>query len=278
MNVSPVTMKTTFATAVVVIAGAVWPAAGAAEQQPQKSDQGKTPPAAQPAAPQKPAPPAADKPATPPASSSPSADKKPSSLDELLGIGEEKKDQGAADAAARDSNDQLKRELSAAEVADAFTQAVQKMSLSAELLDTRFDPGLGTQRVQEDIIAKLNMLIDQAKKNQCKGGSSSSSASPQQAKSESQPKNAGNKPQPAKPKPPGEQRSNKANDSQEGASPPLQQGDVNTVLEEGRTEWGSLPARMRDQLMQGKYKDRFSSLYNQLTAEYYKRLAEESAP
>lgn len=273
MNASPVTMKATFATAVVVLVATVWPAANAAEQKQQ--DQGKTPPAAQPAAAQ-----ASDKPATPPpAPSSPSADKKPSSLDELLGIGEDKNEKGAAEAAAKDSNEQLKRELSAAEVADAFTQAVEKMSLSAELLDTQFDPGLGTQRVQEDIIAKLTMLIDQAKKSQSKSGStSSSSSSPQQAKGDGQPKNPGNQQQSSKTKPPGEQRTNKASDSQEGASPPPQQGDVNTVLEEGRTEWGTLPARMRDQLMQGKYKDRFSALYNQLTAEYYKRLAEESAP
>ena len=73
------------------------------------------------------------------------------------------------------------------------------------------------------------------------------------------------------------QRNNQPSDSQEGDPPPMQQGDINTVLEESRAEWGSLPPRVRDQLLQGR-KEKFSSLYQQLTQEYYKRLAEEGSP
>ncbi|HRP63251.1 MAG TPA: VOC family protein, partial [Phycisphaerales bacterium] len=56
--------------------------------------------------------------------------------------------------------------------------------------------------------------------------------------------------------------------------PPMQEGDINTVFEESRSEWGSLPERVRDMLLQGR-RERFSSLYEQLTREYYRRLAED---
>jgi hypothetical protein len=40
--------------------------------------------------------------------------------------------------------------------------------------------------------------------------------------------------------------------------------------------WGNLPARVRDQLMQGRH-DQFSSLYESMTETYYRRLAEEAS-
>lgn len=200
---------------------------------------------------------------------------KPATLDDLLGI-EEAPDEEApsdpADAAEREVDEELQRRLNEAEIADSFTQAIEKMSISADLLDTQFDPGLGTQRVQEDILAKLAQLIDQAKKSQCKAGSSSSSSS---AKSSSAPKsNPGQKPgDPAS----AAQPNNRPGDSREGDPPPMQQGDVNTLIDETRTEWGNLPQRVRDMLLQGR-KDKFSSLYRRFTDEYYKRLAEDDAP
>jgi hypothetical protein len=225
------------------------------------------------AAPATPAPPAADK----PDAKAPPANQSGKSLDDLLGIDKDQQNKGAAEAAQRDSDEALKRELSEKEIADNFALAVEKMSLSAELLDTKFDPGLGTQRVQEDIISKLDQLIQQCRNKQCKGGgSSSSSSAPQQAKNN--PKNdPGNKPQAPKPNPPGNQRNPKPSDSREGAEPPLQEGDINTVIEESRTEWGNLPPRVRDAIQQAR-RGKFSSLYSQLTAEYYKRLAEENSP
>ena len=200
----------------------------------------------------------------------------PGSLDDLLGIDEESQEQ-AGEAAAREADEELKQKLNEAEIADGFSQAVQKMSLSADLLDVRFDPGLGTQRVQEDILAKLAHLIDQAKKSQSMSQSSSSSSSSSQSQSKSQQSKQNPGQQKSQPQNTGNERNNKPSDSQEGDPPPMQQGDINTVLEESRAEWGSLPPRVRDQLLQGR-KEKFSSLYQQLTQEYYKRLAEEGSP
>ena len=221
----------------------------------------------------------ASPPASQPAGNPPAAP--PSSLDELLGIDKEKKGgqpaDAGSDAAAQDNNEELKRKLNEAEVADAFEAAIQKMSLSAEMLDGRFDTGLGTQRVQEDIIAKLAQLIDQAKKQKSKSKSSSSSSRSSSSKqndpgSQNQAQKQGQQQQNQ-----GNQRNNKPADSREGEPPDLQQGDVNKVIDETRTEWGSLPPRVREMLLQGR-RDKKSRLYEQLTNEYYKRLAEENAP
>jgi hypothetical protein len=59
--------------------------------------------------------------------------------------------------------------------------------------------------------------------------------------------------------------------------PSPQDADPNSILEETRSEWGNLPQRVRDMLLQGR-KDSYSPLYKRLTEEYYKRLAEEGSP
>jgi hypothetical protein len=217
----------------------------------------------------------AQPPAEPPAADPPAAgadQTKPKSLDDLLGIDEAEQDAGASDAAGRDADDELQRELDEIDIADAFSLAIHKMSISADLLDNRFDPGLGTQRVQEDIIAKLSQLIEQAKKNQSRSSSSSSSSSGSNAQQPSNPQNSPGQQQnqPSS----SNQRNNRPSDSGQGDPPPLQQGDVNTMLEETGQEWGNLPQRYRDMFRQGRQETK-SNLYKRMTEEYYKRLAEE---
>lgn len=258
----------------MILSGAFgWSATAIAQGKPAQPQS----PAAAPAGSGETAPPAADK----PASGNPS-------LDDLLGIGGEPK-QGekakpeagakpqADDAAAKEHEKALKDELSDAQVADAFTQAVDKMAISARLLDTQFDAGVGTQRVQEDIIAKLNALLDAARKKPSNSKSSSSSSSSNPSPSSNPSSNPTAAKQNNKAMNPGDKRNDKPQDSQEGDPPPFQQGDTNVVLEETRAEWGSLPQRVRDMLLQGR-KDKFSAIYQQMTQEYYKRLAEEGTP
>ena len=48
------------------------------------------------------------------------------------------------------------------------------------------------------------------------------------------------------------------------------------MIDETYQEWGNLPARVRDVLTQGRNQP-FSRLYEQLTREYYRRLAEEGS-
>jgi len=219
----------------------------------------------------------------PPSSQPQPSQSPPSSLDDLLDLEKEKPQQppneeGAAtkadDVAAQESRRELEKQLSEAEVADAFEQAVEKMGVAAELLDVRFDPSLPTQRVQEDIIAKLNQLLDQAKKSKSQSSSSSSSSSRQQQQQQQDP---GKRQQQQNQSQANQRNQDPADNRSEMEPPESQQGDINTVLEETRSEWGNLPQRVRDMLVQGR-KEKFSTLYERLTNEYYKRLAEENSP
>lgn len=197
--------------------------------------------------------------------------KDPPSLDDLLGIKEEKNPQNSDDAAQRAINEELERQLNEEQIANALQLAIKGMGLSAEMLDEKFDPGLGTQRIQEDIIEKLQQLIDQAKKSDSSSSSSSSSGEQQQ----DQQQEPGKQSQQQK----GQQQGEQSEGSQshgESLPPGLKEGSLNPNLEELRSEWGNLPDRIRNMLLQGR-REKYSSLYDQLTAEYYRRLAESGS-
>ncbi len=210
--------------------------------------------------------------ATAPIQDAPEPDEKkkdtPPSLDDLLGLETDKSESDADEAARLESERELQRRLDEKEINDVFLVALERMATSAKRLGELFDTGLATQRVQEDILAKLDQLIDKARRMQSQA-SASSSSSPQRSQSQN----------------PG-QRSNQANnsqrrdgtpqDSQEGNPPPRQEGDIQTILQEAGVEWGTLPQRLREELQQGR-NDKFSSMYRRLTEEYYKRLAEEGS-
>ncbi len=193
------------------------------------------------------------------------------SLDELLGLEPAGRVRGTVDVADRERQEELRRQLAEAQLADAFAVALEKMAWSADLLEHRLDPGLGTQRVQEDILLKLDQLIEQARNRQNASTRSSSSQGGQP--SDANPMNPGQQPDQAKA---GSRRTSNPSDSGQGDPPPRQDGAINTVLEETRTEWGSLPGRIRELMMQGQ-RGKYSRLYRELTAEYYKRLAQESS-
>jgi hypothetical protein len=148
------------------------------------------------------------------------------------------------------------------------------MALSARLLEMDFESGLATQRAQQDVLAKLDQLIDRAKEfaqshsascsgcSQCRGDSASNNPKP------------GSKP--GAQAPGATRREGPSRDSQATDAPPGRQGDINTLLEETGSEWGHLPARVREMLKQGRG-DYKSPLYRELTDEYYRRLAEEGS-
>ena len=221
------------------------------------------PPAPAPKPPDKPPPP------PPPPAAQPT-------LDELLGItpapSPEKPTTGKpADgppSPADPSKADLNRRLTGQELSDAFKQAVALMGDASTRLTDQKDPGLDTQRIQEDAVKRLDQLISSLQKQQ-----SQQQQQPQQGQSD--PKQG----------PPQQGKQGKAQQSPEqkggdgerkDLGPSLQEGALNPQLESARAAWGSLPARIRDMLMQGT-EDRFSARYKALTQEYYKRLAEENS-
>jgi len=188
----------------------------------------------------------------------------PPTLDELLGL-EEEEEEGRQTADVAGAEAELQRRLSQREMRNAFTAALEKMTLSADLLQMELDPRAATQRVQEEILIKLDQLIDEARK-QC-GGSCSSSSRSTSTTPPGQKPGASAKP--------GQRAGSRAGGAG-GAEPPLKQGDLNTLLEETGREWGDLPQRVREMLLQGRSEE-FCTLYERLTREYYRRLAEENS-
>lgn len=217
--------------------------------------------------------PAGDPKAVPPAEAAPAGQPKPSepkpadvpSLDDLLGI---KPAPGQPVAPSPDTaKEELDRLLRAEEIGDAFKQAVTLMGDAAKRLEESKDTGLATQRVQEDVIRRLDQLLASLERNQSSQSQSSQSEDDQQSQ-KNQPNQA------KKPAKQSGQPTAQGDGTQEWEGPAKQEGPLRPGLDSARAAWGSLPARVRDMLLQGS-SDRFSSKYDELTRAYYKRLAEE---
>jgi len=184
-------------------------------------------------------------------------------LDELLDI-ETPEAEAEVEAPAPDPADD---EIEIEEPGAAFEQIVSDMDDVARRLGLGQDPGIETRRTQQRIIDRLDRLISQLQQQQGGGSSSSSSSSQQQQDTGTQGSQGrqSQQPQPA---------GNQTAAGPGGAATPREAEQMG-ALSENVSEWGNLPPRLRDQLLQGM-EDRFSSLYRDLTEAYYRRLAEEA--
>lgn len=202
-----------------------------------------------------PVPPPAQPPATAPSPPQPGAEP---TLDELLGL-DKPADAGTADAAKRN----LERALSPGEAAEEFKQAVDLMGEAAERLEGR-DAGIDTQRIQDDILRKLDKMIADARRQRSRSPSPSSASQAQQSQQQQQ--------QQAQ----SQQAAQAAGGTGEnrGDGPARTGEQLRPPIPGSSSAWGNLPPHVRDALMQG-WADHFSSLYRSATEEYYKRLAED---
>lgn len=177
------------------------------------------------------------------------------SLDELLGLPEQEQ---AEDATGID------QALSPQQAGEAFTQAVRLMQGVADRIDTDSDTGLITQRMQEDIIRKLDQVIESAQQNQSSssGGSSSSSSSSSSQQQPDQQTQQSNTP------------SSGDGEPSDGSTPPGSNETGSNNMSADHARWGHLPERLRDALSQG-LDEPYSQLYRRLTEQYYKALAED---
>lgn len=194
-------------------------------------------------------------------------------LDDLLNIPREarpapKPSDPAAPGAPADADPmkaELDRRLSGRQVEENFLQAVTMMGDAARRLGGAGDAGLTTQRVQDEIVRRLDQVIEAARANQQQQSKSKSSSSSQQQQQQ----------QPMPQQQARQQNQPGKDDNQGEVNPPApQSGKVKELIESSAASWGALPQRVRDALLQGSG-DRFSSLYQALTEEYYRRLAEE---
>jgi len=181
-------------------------------------------------------------------------------LDELLGLDSAK----PADKPKPADTDTEPVDLSEAQPSDNFMLAVAEMKDAAHRLHALDDPGIGTQRLQESVVRRLDQLISQAKKQQSKSGSGK--GKPQDSGSQQNQ----SKPTQGPPQDGGSQAAQQAG----GPGSVMPHDKPDAPLAEQLSEWGNLPPRLRDQVLQG-LSDRYSQLYRQMTERYYRRLAEE---
>ena len=180
--------------------------------------------------------------------------------------------------------DGLEERLTGEQMADAFVNAVRDMDRVADRLGDARDPGLDTQRIQESILARLDQLIEAAQQQQSSSSSSSSGSSGSSSNQDSSAENAGqDSGQGSQPQPGGSQGQTAAGQpGGDGENPggfsPGQVGPIDPgqgAIDEVRSEWGSLPPRLRDELTNG-LDEPYSPVYRNLTEAYYRRLAEEA--
>ena len=221
------------------------------------------------------------------------------SLDDLLGIGESDSKKASAESG-RTQKETLQRILSEKEAKNTLEETVEGMRRSATLLSEK-DSGTAVQRVQEDVLARLDALIasaqqqQQQQQQQSSSSSSSSSSSGEKSKGAQQPKGGKGQKQSesaaseekrreeAKQRAsqkegekPGQSKSQPTGDRAE-ESPPSVDPIEGGVIQETDEEWGSLPPRTREIIRQG-VREKMSSVYRRWTEAYYRRIAEESKP
>lgn len=195
-------------------------------------------------------------------------------LDELLGLPTSPGDSPAPPSGSPDQHAaELDEALKGEKIAEAFAQATKLMGDVAKRLQgsgeaAKGDPGVDTQRLQEDIIKKLEQVLDGMQQQQQQ--SSSSKSKPKPGDQQQEPQNSPSRAQQQQQLQQQQQGENKG----ESMGPERQDGQLRPGLEGAKAAWGSLPERVRDMLLQGAG-DRFSSKYQSLTEAYYRKLAEE---
>lgn len=220
------------------------------------------------------------------------------SLDDLLGIPSEgsQKARKEKEKAQRES---LARILTQQEAQNTLKITIDSMHRSALLLAEQ-EAGIEVQRIQEDVLARLDVLIDSAQQQQQQQQSSSSSSSSSQSKSkdgksskpsgsqqgekseEEQRREAAN--QRAKSGKGDEREKSGSGDPKSGNQgerasemPIAQDGIEGGILQETEEEWGNLPPRTREIIRQG-IREKMSSVYRRWTEAYYRRIAQEGKP
>jgi len=183
-------------------------------------------------------------------------------LDELLGLSPE----STAPIAETSTPTDLSQpgEPDAQDPSALMQAALASMRSSATLLEQQHDPGLAAQRSQADTLRHLDALIALAKRNR-------SQSQQQQQQQQDQQRQSGQQQQQ-------QSASSQSNSDNQGvdARPSLQQSDLSGDIHETGTEWGGLPPRIRDMLLQGRGENA-SALYRELTERYYRRLAEDAS-
>lgn len=168
---------------------------------------------------------------------------------------------------------ELDRQLANAQPAsDDLVKAVALLRESEQRLKAN-DAGAQTQRVQDEAIKLLDRLIEQAKQNQQKQQQKQQQQKQQQ---QSQSEQQQQQKQSSQQQQQNQQQQQQSQGEGKGGTPASAQAQTRQLPQGAQAAWGNLPPHVRDALMQGAG-DTYSSTWEQLTSDYYKRLAEKEA-
>ena len=173
-------------------------------------------------------------------------------LDQLLGL--DRDPEIIPDADAIELPDDVPQGL------DVLVNAIRGMNEAAQRLDNE-STGVQTQRIQQDVIDELDRLIETAERQDRKSSQSSDGMESNPGSMDRQ-----------------QTGSTSSTPSESEGGQVILDSEVPNLsepIDEFGTEWGALPDRVRRMLQQGR-RDEYSSLYEQMTIEYYRRLARES--
>ena len=183
---------------------------------------------------------------------------------------------GAVDAAvdgAADADEPVR--LGADQTSQLFEAMIGEMRSAAKLMREDEDAGARTQRLQDAALRRLEQIIAQAESQQ-QGGSSSKGQQQQDQGAASAAQQNSDRTAQSGSSSSSDGNPNEQADGREGGMDRPGGGDaVINPFRESRTEWGNLPPRLRDELVEGA-NERFSPVYRQLTEWFYKRVAEET--
>jgi len=169
-------------------------------------------------------------------------------------------------------NEQLLRELGAAVVSEQQNPLLD-VARTMRMVEGRIgqtDSGPGTQQMQEDIVARLEELLKQAR-SRCSAQSQPSPNQKQQVASRRQM----DQPKQQKPSQAGQKPSSKApRDPQtKPGTSQAQRPDMGEMRDLLKRVWGELPAGQREQMLELPVEE-FLPKYELLIEAYFKRLAE----
>ncbi len=168
-----------------------------------------------------------------------------------------------------DLSERLIRQAVGEDEGGIMAEIMRLMDRARMRLQRDFDPGPETRAVQDQIIKKLDEAIESARRRQGKSGG--------QSRQKGDKRKA-----PPKPKPdqPGQrtadqgQAGSKAADQADGSKGSPTRAAATGRFREFRRGWGNLPARDRDEVLQGIDEDVLEK-YRQLIERYFRTLAED---
>jgi hypothetical protein len=174
------------------------------------------------------------------------------------------------------TNDKEARELAerllkgeSKEETEVMARVVALMVESRRRLHQAFDPGPETQAVQREILKNIDDAIETALRQRSKSAQRSSAADPRRMPD---PDEAQKKPEEG---PAGDAANEQSGPA--GSDPDAPERRPEGPFKEAQRGWGHLPAREREEIIQGIGEDVLEG-YRELVERYYRALAEEKEP